>query len=261
MKKTKIFLVMVCLLGLIGCRNHNTEENRHVLLDSLNNLGEESDWSDFSEEGWTLVKAVGHGDNDNFAVFYSHDWGEHYAVDMNAYRDAMKNGIPLSTFLEAGDQSSYDGEIYGPTSTVYYVWESTDEGFYISDGTGMIFEERTPSNKDLELIGSFLEKKNLQAKASSLENQFGLSEKRSLEVAKLIKNINKVKKNRGVTSTDLDSFSKKLLGFNVDKALKAYEKLAQGEGQNWEALMEQAAQTNDISPEAMKEIISSQLLK
>ena len=98
-------------------------------------------------------------------------------------------------------------------------------------------------------------------KAANLENQFGLSEERSLEVAKLVSNVSKIKKNRGVTSRDLDAFSQKPLGFNVDEALKAYEKLAQGEGQNWEELMERAAQTNDISPESMKEIISSQLLK
>ncbi|MDC0253698.1 hypothetical protein OAK75_02290 [Bacteriovoracales bacterium] len=261
MKKSKILLVMLCLLSLISCRNRNTEDNRQVLLETLNSMSEESGWLDETNEGWVLVKAAGHGDNKNWAVFYSHDWDEYYAVDMNAYREAMKNGIPIDTFLDAGYEASYYGEGNWSTATVQEVYESTDLGFFIGDYTGMIFEERNSSNKDLELIGSFLEKKNLQAKASKLENQFGLSEKRSLEVAKLIKNINKVKKNRGVTSRDLESFSKKLLGFNVDEALKAYEKLAQGEGQNWEALMEQAANKNDISPESMKEIISSQLLK
>ena len=91
----------------------------------------------------------------------SHDWEEYYAVDMNAYNDAMKSGIPIDTFLDAGYASSYTGENNGPNSTVYWVEESIDSEFFISDYTGMIFEERNPTNKDLELIGSFLEKKNL----------------------------------------------------------------------------------------------------
>jgi len=261
MKKTKVLFVVLCLLGLIGCRNHNTEDNRAVLLETLNNMSEESGWLDETDEGWVLVKSAGHGDNKNWAVFYSHDWDEYYAVNMNAYNDAMKSGLPIDTFLDAGYASSYTGENNGPNSTVYWVEESVDSGFFISDYTGMIFEERNSTNKDLELIGSFLEKKNLQVKAASLEAKFGLSQERSLEVAKLVRNVSEIRKNRGVTSKDLDAFSQKLLGFNVDKALKAYEKLAQGEGQSWEALMEKAAQTNDISPESMKEIISSQLLK
>ena len=135
------------LLDLIGCRNHNTDDNRAVLLETLNNMSEES-------------------------------------------------RISIDTFLDAGYASSYMDENNGPNSTVYWVEESIDSGFFISDYTGMIFEERNLTNKDLELIGSFSESKSLQVMAASPE-----------------------------------------------------------------ALMEKAAQTNDMSPGLMKEIISSQLFK
>jgi hypothetical protein len=258
MKKFISILVMTCLLGFVGCRNHNNSMTRDNLLETLNNLGENSDWLD-GAGGWELVKSVGAGENKNWAVFYSDYWDEFYAVDMTAWAHAQNNGIPIDTFLDAGYEASYYGEGPFSTATVQEVWESNDSGFFIGDYTGMIFEETTASAKDLERIGSFLEKKNLHKKASHLESQFGLSEKRSFEVAKLLTNIKTVSKSRNITSKDMDAFSKKLLGFNFNEATTAYTSLAEGESHSWEELMKKAAQTNGLSPESMKDIFSSLL--
>ena len=62
---------------------------------------------------------------------------------MNAHNDAMKSGIPIDTFLDAGYEASYHGEGPFPTATVQEVYESVDSGFFIGDYTGMIFEEET----------------------------------------------------------------------------------------------------------------------
>ena len=254
MKKYMSILFMICLLGFVGCRNHNNSITRTNLLETLNNLGENSDWLD-EEGGWELVKSVGAGPNKNWAVFYSDYWDEHYAIDMTAWAHAQKNGIPIDTFLDAG----YNASDYGNgLATAQYVYESNDSGFFISY-TGMVFEETTASAKDLERIGSFLEKKNLHKKASHLEGQFGLSEKRSFEVAKLLTNIKTVSKSRNITSKDMDAFSKKLLGFNFKEATTAYTNLSEGESDRWEELMKKAAQTNGLSPESMKDIMSSLL--
>ncbi len=123
------------------------------------------------------------------------------------------------------------------------------------DSDGILYEQKPTSQKDLEKLASEIEKGMVQDLGQSLSERFGLSEERGLKVADLVFAWNKVSAQRGITDSDADSFSKGLLGFDLNQGIKAYEELKIGKNEDFNNLLEIAAKTNGISPELLNQII------
>ena len=93
-----------------------------------------------------------------------------------------------------------------------------------------------------------------------LNFDYGLSEKRSESVAKLVVNWKKVSNNRAMTSADADAFTEKLIGVNINEATKAYKSSLEGDETSLTSLIEKAADVNETSPENMKELFNNLVL-
>ena len=94
-----------------------------------------------------------------------------------------------------------------------------------------------------------------------LTYDFGLSEKRSGNVAKLVLNWKRISKNRSMSNADADAFSKSLIGVNINEATHAFKKSLEGDKASFEGLIEKAAKVNGTSPENMKSLLNGLLLK
>ncbi len=129
------------------------------------------------------------------------------------------------------------------------------------DYDGFIYEEGVTPKKDLEKIAANLEKLKVESMGESFSERFGLSEERGLQVANLVNNWKKVSSTRSLTEADADSFSKKLLGFNLNAGIKAMEELKEGNSKSLESLVATAAKTNGVTPEQMNEIMTDFMSK
>jgi hypothetical protein len=150
------------------------------------------------------------------------------------------------------DTSGYEWVDYSYTE---YYDELVTYHYY--EGNGLVFDETDGKTKDLEKIGALAESGKINALGSAIASDYGLSESRSIELAKLATNYAKVSQNRAMTEKDLKSFSTEVLGTDLSTFQKAIENDKQGNENNLEDLIEKAAELNGTTPEHFSKIISN----
>lgn len=123
------------------------------------------------------------------------------------------------------------------------------------------FTLRWDQLKDLEKLGANSEVLEREAMAGKIEENYGLSEERSSEVAKILYHYQKIEKKRSLTEMDKNILSKKLLGIDYKSAKYALEEHIQGNPGQLEGVLERAAKANDTSPEHVQELVGEFLLK
>lgn len=155
---------------------------------------------------------------------------------------------------------------WGYTSDYAYFWDNSftvwnDGNGYFSDIWGNLYEDAADAAKDLEKVGAIIQKARVQDIGEQLSANYGLSETRGIEVAKLLVDWKTLQKKRSLTDADADAFSEKLLGFSLTDAMKAYDKFAQGDKADMDKLVDEAARNNDTSPEHLRDLFGEILNK
>ena len=135
---------------------------------------------------------------------------------------------------------------------------STGSGF-IDSTTGQfipVFEKIGTTSKDLVKIQALAEQTRVKSNAEYISNNLGLSLERSTEIAKL-KEVWKKSKKKSMTVEELNQFSHELLGFSIQSGVSAYRENLEGDSNQLDLLIDQAALTNRISPEHASKIMES----
>ena len=104
------------------------------------------------------------------------------------------------------------------------------------------------SSKDLERLYASHEHIVIDQTSKNLQTNFGLSEERSSEVARLMMNI-QAHKIKSLTRSEFNMFSKELLNVSLQDFKEA------NSAEKTEALIEKAAAANNISNEHMKSVL------
>jgi hypothetical protein len=182
---------------------------------------------------------------DGWVVVYDSLLGEYTAVNVWNYDE------------------NYDSYNYFNSNGVYVYHAGYDlyGNDVYSDLYGNLFEQTNSSKKDLEKIAHNVEKVNLKKVENFLVAEYGLSEKRAFQVAKLTQGWKKASKSRTMTDGDSKVFFKEVLGFSASEGLNAFKKSLEGNASDLDSLLVKAADANGTSPEHMKEIMSSVLTK
>ena len=123
---------------------------------------------------------------------------------------------------------------------------------YFEDSAGYLYEKKSQTSKDLAKIGAKLERARNRALGDHIAAEFGLSEKRGGEIARLVNEWKSLSKQRSMTDAEGAAFSKELLGFNLVSAAKTVK---QGDSQEIQKLLKVAAKTNDTTPENMQDLM------
>ena len=111
------------------------------------------------------------------------------------------------------------------------------------------FQEGSTSNKDIEKIGAEIEAMEVAEMEDTLVS-YGLSNERAEKLGKLMNSYRKIKTKRALNSKEKDMFTKELTGMSFDEA--ATEMV-----EDYDGLIEKAAELNETSPEAIKELINT----
>ena len=95
----------------------------------------------------------------------------------------------------------------------------------------------------------------MEKMGEAMSEEFGLSEERGLEIAKMVSQVQELKKGKSFTNDDAQIFSQELLGVSFTEAQTAVENKMNGNTDKYEELIKKASETNDISPEQMKDVL------
>lgn len=174
-----------------------------------------------------------------------------YLVDLKLFAETYKNGFSAQdvvTFLKSSHliwtQSGSTG-MWGSDPSVGGYWKDDNGNYYFTEGRD--------SSKDLESIGYRIESTEVESVKENLLS-YGLSVERTEKLAKLFTSYQKISNKRALNASEKDVFTKELLGMSFDKAANKMV-------ENYDGLIETAADKNGTSPEAVKELVNSFLLK
>ncbi len=129
-----------------------------------------------------------------------------------------------------------------------------------------------PSNKKLLLSSTagmtvdtkkkkaILNKYIVGAMKNQLITKFGLSEKRSHQIAKLANHMIKASNSGELNMTTVNSFSEKVLGSNFSKMQDAFKKSIKGNSKELNSIVNKAAELNEITPEHTQKIMGQLFL-
>jgi hypothetical protein len=170
-------------------------------------------------------------------------------------------GINVANYTAGADIN-----VYASTNEVYGGLTSNGNGtFSCNAGTcfnfsgptssSMVFEKTTASSKDLEKAAAFMEAYQVETMAANLSAQFGLSEERSIKVAKLASTYNKLSQTRALTNADADAFSQELAGVSIADMENAEKAMIGGSMAEMNAVIAKAAEVNGTTTENMNSIM------
>lgn len=237
-------------------------------------------------DGWIVIKQVT-GLNTNspqtirFAMnmaAYQEPFPEHTALEDDFIFSVANNlilesdGIYRTQGAVYGfyNKDSYNGHIYssstGPGEINFLLREHTDpnswEGSPVDNGRteadigidsftkeNFYFEESTDNSKDLEKFGVNIEIQDIEKLSERLAD-YGMSADRSQKIAKLANYYSKLTSKRALNAKEKDMFTKELTGLSFDQAATQMV-------EDYDGLIEKAAELNETSPEAIKELINT----
>jgi hypothetical protein len=175
----------------------------------------------------------------DYVVVYDYDLGTYDAYNIGNFSP----GQNIFSWLRSNEYKFY--------------YDLTPIGFnqYQDWYTGIIFEKTAPSPKDRMTLAALEEGLQVKKASDTLVAQFGLSQERSQEVAKLAMVWKKTPKER-MTNADHDRFAQEILGHSLTDYKNAIDKKGQGKGSELKELIASTAELNGVSPEQMNGIIS-----
>jgi len=269
-KKFSFGLLMASLLFAASCGNNGhpdcpptdkvdafvqvlLQEDAILDVEVLKNLEETQ------SEGWIVIRPKLKNNYDDGLGAYEMPEYVGFAVNLNNFEigdawddfllKSVQNPSPyggyfhlLENFVESDSYGNFSGS----------VWDNSN-----NTSVSMIFTEERGPVKDLEKLGAIKEAYATKKIKDVLTYDYGLSEKRSADVAKLVINWKKISGNRSMTNADADAFTKKLIGVNINEATNAYKRSIEGDSSSLDSLIKTAANANETSPESMRDLFNN----
>ncbi len=233
-----------------------------------------------------LITACGGGDATNSsypAVNYASSFVNMLNSNMPSYADdsyLVKNGTEQANYVVVWDDyqnayMAYNLYYYTPGMTwSEYIdelhWYGVETFEVVRDGTDyygnqawkgnngygdVYFEDVGEQSKDLEKIGGIQEELKVSKMSEYLTAEFGLSEKRSHSIARLTSEWSELSKTRSMTDADANSFAIEIFGNDIEILKKGFQKSIEGDKTDFNKLIEEAAEINEVSSEHMNKIV------
>ncbi len=172
-----------------------------------------------------------------------------YGVDTAGFHEALKDikDLPTEAAKKMALEDLFEAGFVDELDKVYNGGNSWS---YFENGSGNEFSLSSSSSKDLESMGAKIENMSAMDLSENLVADYGLSEDRAQKVARTINAYQRITSKRSLTGREQNAYSQELLGVDYKKAEKAIM-----QGDNFDQLMEDAAEKNGTSPEQVSAII------
>ncbi|CAN5950677.1 unnamed protein product [Sphagnum jensenii] len=214
---------------------------------STNNttLGYNAGYTQGQNNGQSAGYSAGYSAGDNTTA-YNSGYNTGYNGSYNTgYSNGQTDGYNQGYADGNNDKTSYnDGYNSG-----------YNDGYY--DATGLTSSELASSMKDLDKAQALVQGFNLQNTAGLIAAQFGLSQDRAVEIAKMATAFNQLSQTRSITDADADAFTKQVVGVSIQDMKDAESAMMQfGNQAPLNTVLDTAAQTNGTTSENMRAIMN-----
>ncbi len=216
--------------------------------------GYDDGYEDGYDDGWYAGDAHGYNDgygdgyddgfDDAYDIGYDDGWDAAYYSSLSVKPSKSMKGTSNILSMVHNDMFNY-AKIPAP--------KQTKRGLVA--GSKLIFEETSLSNKDLEKRAAAVEKYLVSSMASQVKAQFGLSNERSSQIAKVANHFRKQTSSRAISEADSNAYAKEILGANFKEIETAFKGSLKGDQAQLGQVLEQAAQKNNTTPEHMSSIM------
>lgn len=221
-----------------GGGNNSTTSNSHIyaseLVQKINSRS--TDYISLEKE---------YAVRDGWIVVYDSYYG-YRAIDLDYLNDAGYS-------IEEAADDYVDGTFI--TNEIELSVTSIGYGEF-EDVYGNIYEEATLEEKDLATITAVLEEVNSKRLGEDLALEFGLSEDQGLRVARLAQQWERLSDSRAMSEADVDAISSELFGIDIKSIRQAEKAFQDGDLSKVDALMNEAAEALDTTPENFQTIIN-----
>jgi hypothetical protein len=209
-----------------------------------------------------IYEGIGSGFVDVQLVKFGKDNPNYAVIKVTTAGPSIVFAVDISNYIYGTDYNTYLS-----ANTGFYNLSDNGDGTYrCVSGTcfsyggapassDMVFEKTNGSVKDLEKAAAFAESFKVDRLADGLKSQYGLSEERSIKVAKLATSWEKLSKTRALTNADADAFAKELAGVNFSEIDSAVKGMTEGNLNDMNTIIAKAADVNGTSIENMSSII------
>lgn len=206
------------------------------------------------------------GRTDGYYDGYAYTYGSYYNY---GYNQGVSAG--MNDGYNAGFNDGYYDAYYGLSNASRSSNKSVKLAAMVNQdlvnySTLKKFDEKSAMNSiglshadsgtvDMEKLASMKEQYFLNQMGKQIEAKFGLSFERSMEVAKVAHQFNKLAGSRELTDKDADSFASSIIGHNLKEVEGAMKKSMEGDSSALNSLLEDIATKNETSPENVNKII------
>ena len=187
--------------------------------------------------GYDVSLAKTYTEQTDYIVVYDYDLGTYDAYDLRYYNP----GEDIYNYLV-----NYD-------SNFYYDLTPLGGNLYEDFWTGIQFSQTAMNNHDRMKAAALVEALEVQKATEVLTSEFGLSQDRSQEIARLAVSLAKADKD-AMTDADYDEFAQEVLGQSMTEFKSAIEAKVNGDDSAFEQAMAVAADKNNVTSEHMSEI-------
>ena len=231
------------------------------------NVGESDGYYDGYDNGYN--DGAIDGDADGYADGYND--GEAIAFD-EGYNDGYNDGevIGYNNGYNVGHNDGYSDGSMGSSvksknpSVKLAAMVNSDlidysklEKFDSKSVVSMGMSHADNGTVDMEKLAALKEKHYLNQMGRQIQARFGLSADRSMKIATVAHQFNKMSGTRQLTEKDAELFAVGVIGTSLKNVEKAMEKSMKGDSELFNNLLSDIATHNDTTPEKVNGIIST----
>lgn len=230
--------------------------------------------ADGTKQGYDYGYADGYkqGDKDGYNDGYTD--GYNVGVDEGfdyGYTDGLKDGYDIG--YKEGFNDGYYGLSVGKTQklkgyadilSIYHnelfdyskikAPVQTKHGL-VANGQ-LLLSETSTTNKDTLKKAAVVEQYLVIEMAKQVKSKFGLSDERSIKIAKASNHFRKFASKRALTTEDSNAYAVEMMGADFSEIDSAYRSSLKGQNAELNSLLEKAAEKNETTPEKMGEIFT-----
>lgn len=137
------------------------------------------------------------------------------------------------------------------------LWYDSAWNEYVDPYSGIRFEKKAATGKDLAKLKAFEQHTLIEKTASALQDHYGLSESKALDVSKIVYHINNSPAG-SVTNADIDRYAKDITGSTVTDFQNDFKS---GNVASLNARIDQASEVTGMGPEATQKLIKDMFMK
>lgn len=218
------------------------------------NSGYKKGYNDGTEDGYDYGYADGHKDGTKagYNLGYTDGWDDGYDAGFEDGYYSLSVGKTKKMKGYADVLSMYHNELFDYSKIKAPV--QTKHGL-VANGN-LLLSETESTGKDVLKRNAVVEQYLVVEMAKQVKSKFGLSDERSLKIAKASNHFRKFSSKRAVTSEDANAYASEILGADFSEIEKAYKATLKGNTSELNSLLEKAAEKNETTPEKMGEILS-----